>query len=119
MHRYLLAVPFAVLAFVAPVSVSHAATAVAAVAECLQVAPEAAATGMSLQVHNSCDFDVQCELTWRVRCDGDASDAAPRNSSVAVRLMSAAKKQLFASGEACGDKIWEITDESWSCKQVH
>jgi len=114
MHRYLLAAPFAALAFVAPVSVSHAAT----VEECLQVAPEAAAAGMSLQLHNTCEFDVQCELRWRVRCDGDAPDAAPRDTSVALRLMSAAKKLLFASGEACGDKVWEITDEAWSCKQV-
>ncbi len=114
MHRFLLALPWAALAYGAPLSVSHAAT----VAECLQVVPEAAATGMSLQVHNTCDFDVKCELTWRVRCDGDAPDAAPRAVNVAVRLMSAAKKLLFASGEACGDKIWEITDESWDCKQV-
>ena len=63
MHRFLLAAPFAVLAFAAPVSVSHAAT----VEECLQVVPEAAAAGMSLQLHN---------------------------------------------------KVWEITDEAWSCKQV-
>ena len=114
MHRFLLAAPFAVLAFAAPVSVSHAAT----VEECLQVVPEAAAAGMSLQLHNTCDFDVQCELRWRVRCDGDVADAAPRTNNVALRLMSAAQKRLFASGEACGDKVWEITDEAWSCKQV-
>ena len=46
------------------------------------------------------------------------ADAAPRTNNVALRLMSAAQKMLFASGEACGDKVWEITDEAWSCKQV-
>jgi len=114
MHRHLLAASLAVLAFAAPVSVAHAAS----VEECVQVVPEVAPAGVSLQLHNTCEFDVQCELRWRVRCDGDAPDAAPRASNVALRLMSAAKKLLFASGEACGDRVWEITDESWSCKQV-
>jgi len=43
---------------------------------------------------------------------------ATRCHDLALRRMSAAKKLLFASGEACGDKIWEIADEAWSCKQV-
>jgi hypothetical protein len=114
MHHYLVAAPFAALAFAAPVSVGHAAT----IEACLQVVPEVAPAGMSLQLHNTCDFDVQCELRWRVRCDGDAPDAAPRVGTVALRLMSAARKLLFASGEACGARVWEITDEAWSCEQV-
>ncbi|MEO9068485.1 MAG: hypothetical protein ABI281_10200, partial [Caldimonas sp.] len=98
MHRFLLSLPWAALAYGAPLSVSHAAT----VNECLQVAPEAAPAGMSLQLQNTCDFDLQCQLTWRVRCDGDAAAAAPRVHNVALRLMSTANKLLFASGEACG-----------------
>ena len=114
MRRFLLSLPWAALAYGAPLSVGHAA----AVNECLQVAPEVAPAGISLQLHNTCDFDLRCELTWRVRCDGDPADAPPRVHNVALRLISAASKLLFASGEACGANIWEITDEAWSCKQV-
>jgi hypothetical protein len=115
MRRVMLAAPWALFAYVAAISESQAA---ADVAECVEVAPENVAQGMSLAVHNTCDFAVHCELKWRLRCDGDAPDAAPRNMSLAVDLASAAKRQLMASGAACGERVWEITDDTWECKEV-
>lgn len=114
MRRIMFAAPWAVLAYCAAIPESSAAE----VAVCVQVAPENVAQGMSLEVHNTCDFAVRCTLKWRVRCDGDAADAAPRDMSIAVELASAAKRRLMASGEACGARIWEITDDAWECKEV-
>lgn len=115
MRRVMLMAPWVVLACGALVSRSAGAT---PVAECVEVAPEAVAHGMSLEVHNRCEFEVRCELTWKVRCEGDAPEAAARPMSLAVRLLSAAKRHLLASGEVCGDKIWEIVDDAWECKEV-
>lgn len=115
MRRVMLAAPWALFAYCANISESQGA---ANIAECVQVAPENAAQGVSLAVHNTCDFAVRCELKWRVRCDGDAPDAAPRNMSIAVSLDADAKRHLLASGEACGARIWEITDDAWECKEV-
>lgn len=115
MRRVLLAAPWAVLAYCANISVSLGAS---DVAECVQVTPETTAQGVSLDVHNTCDFAVRCELKWRVRCDGDPADAAPRNMSINVSLDPDFKRHLMASGEACGARIWEITDDAWECKQV-
>ena len=115
MRRVMLAAPWALFAYCANISESLGST---SVAECVQVAPENTADGVSLDVHNTCNFAVRCELKWRVRCDGDAPDAAPRNMSIAVSLDSDAKRHLMASGAACGARIWEITDDSWECKEV-
>lgn len=114
MRRVMLAASWALFAYVAAVPESHAAD----VAQCVEVAPQNVAQGMSLAVHNTCDFAVRCTLTWRVRCDGDAPDAPARNMSAHVDLASAAQRQLLASGEACGERVWEITDDRWECKQV-
>lgn len=116
MRRVMLAAPWALFAYAAAITESQGAT---SVAECVQVAPENVAQGMSLEVHNTCEFAVRCALKWRVRCEGDAPDATPRNMSLAVELGTAAKRRLMASGEACGDRIWEITDDVWECKEVH
>ncbi len=116
MRRVMLAAPWALLAYAAPMSEINAS---AGISECVQVAPENVAAGMSLQVANTCDFDVRCELVWRVRCEGDAPDAAARpRMSVAVALDQGARKTVLASGEVCGARIWEITDEQWECKEV-
>ena len=115
MRRVMLAAPWALFAYVAATTEIHAA---ADVAQCVEVAPENVARGMSLAVENTCDFAVHCTLKWRVRCEGDAPDAAARNMSISVDLASAAKRQLMASGDACGERVWEITDDAWACKQV-
>lgn len=115
MRRVMLAAPWALFAYVAAISESQA---VVDIAQCVEVAPENVARGMSLAVHNTCDFAVHCTLQWRVRCDGDAPDAPARNMSLSVDLASAARRQLMASGEACGERVWEITDDTWACKEV-
>jgi hypothetical protein len=114
MRRVLLAAPWALWAFCAVIPESYAAD----VAQCVQVAPENVPQGVSLEVHNTCDLAVRCTLKWRVRCDGDAADAAPRNMSVSIELASDGKRTLMASGEACGARIWEITDDAWECREV-
>jgi hypothetical protein len=111
----MLAAPWALLAYAAPLPVSHGS---ASVSECVEVAAENAAQGMSLRVHNTCAFAVRCELTWTLRCDGDPPDAAGRPMSAAVRLAQGAESSLLASGAACGEKIWEIADDAWQCKEV-
>ena len=116
MRRVLLAAPWVALAYGALLSTEARGT--ADVSACVQVAPEVVASGISLEVHNTCEFAVRCELTWKVRCDGDAPDAAGRPASAAVALDPDRKSRLFASGEACGAKIWEIVDDAWQCKEV-
>jgi hypothetical protein len=114
MRRVMLAAPWALIAYVAPLPVSHGAE---TVSECVEVAAENAAQGMSLKVHNTCAFAVRCELTWTLRCDGDA-EGAGRPMSAAIRLDRGAESSLLASGATCGEKIWEIADDVWSCKEV-
>lgn len=115
MRRALLVAPWVVLAHLAPVAPVHAAE---VVSECVQVEASNVAEGMSLNVHNTCGFAVRCTLTWAVRCEGDAAEATPRPASLTVRLAEAARQVLVASGAACGEQIWEITDDRWECKQV-
>lgn len=114
MRRVMLAASGALLALCAAVPESRAAD----VAQCVQVAPENVPQGVSLEVHNTCDLAVRCTVKWRVRCDGDAADAAPRSMSVEFELASDGKRRLMASGEACGARIWEITDDAWECREV-
>ncbi|WP_143140126.1 hypothetical protein [Nannocystis exedens] len=87
-------------------------------AECVQVDSEVGARGMSLRVHNQCDVDVRCELRWSVRCEGDTTDTAARPMSLVVRLAPGHARDLLASGEACGERIWEIADDVWECKET-
>lgn len=115
MRRVMLAAPWALFAYCAAIPRSHGAADIAA---CVQVAAENLSDGMSLAVENTCDLPVRCELKWRLRCDGDAPDAAPRNMSLEVELDLGAKRQLLASGAACGNRVWEITDDTWLCKEV-
>lgn len=115
MRRVMLAAPWALFAYVAAIPESQALVDLAA---CVEVTPEKVARGVSLSVHNTCDVAVHCTLKWRVRCDGDAPDAAPRNMSLSVDLASAGKRQLMASGDACGERVWEITDDAWACEEV-
>lgn len=115
MRRVMLVAPWALLAYAAPLSTSQGAE---TVSECVEVAAENVAQGMSLQVHNTCAFAVRCELSWTVRCDGDPPDAAGAPKTAAVRLAADDRTSLLASGAACGDKIWEIVDDAWSCKEV-
>lgn len=114
MRRVMLAAPWAFIAYAAPLPVSHGAE---KVSECVEVAAENTAQGMSLKVHNACSFAVRCELTWTLRCDGDPPDAG-RSMSAEVRLDRGAESSLLASGGECGAKIWEIADDAWSCKEV-
>ena len=115
MRRIIFAAPWVALAYGARMPESQAYT---PVSQCVQVEPEPAERGISLRVHNTCEYAVRCALTWRVRCDGDPPDATSRDMRVDVRLAPAANKQLLASGEACGERIWEITDDVWDCKEV-
>ncbi|MEZ4454465.1 MAG: hypothetical protein R3B09_33750 [Nannocystaceae bacterium] len=114
MRRALLVLSFAALSTLAPAAAEASPT----VSECVQVAADNVADGMSLQVENTCDFAVRCELTWSVRCEGDAAEAPARPMSLTVRLAKAAREALLASGAACGEQIWEIVDDHWECKQV-
>ena len=115
MRRVMLAAPWALFAYCTAIPHSHGAADIAA---CVQVTPENVTEGVSLAVENTCDIAVRCALQWRVRCDGDPKDAAPRNMSLSVDLDIDAKRLLLASGAACGARIWEISDESWECKEV-
>jgi hypothetical protein len=115
MRRVLLAAPWVALAYGALLSESHGST---PVAECVEVTPAAEATGMSMRVRNTCEVAVRCELTWRVRCEGDTATSPVRDGHASVRLAASAEQQLLASGAACGDEVWEITDDVWDCKQV-
>ena len=115
MRRVMLAAPWALFAYGAAIPQSHGAADIAA---CVQVAAENVSDGMSLAVENTCELAVRCELTWRLRCEGDAADAPARNMSLSVELDLGAKRQLLASGAACGTRVWEITDDNWLCKEV-
>lgn len=117
MRRALLTAPWVALAYGALFSTEARGT--ADVSTCVQVASEVAASGISLEVHNTCDFAVRCQLTWKVRCDGDAAGAAARPFNAAVHLDPDRKSRLFASGEACGAKVWEIVEDTWECTEVH
>ncbi len=104
----------AALASLAPAAPVHAAAA-APVAECVAVTADPVATGMSIRVHNACEVDVRCEIAWKVRCEGD--DAVKASQSHAFGLTRGGARTFLAGGDACGDAVWEITDESWSCVQ--
>lgn len=114
MRRCLLVAPWVVLACGALLPKITGAT---PVAECVEVSPEATARGMSLEVTSRCEFAVRCELRWTLRCEGDAPEAG-RAMSASLRLEAAAKRQLLASAEACGERTWEITDDVWECKEL-
>ncbi|WAS98857.1 hypothetical protein [Nannocystis punicea] len=115
MRRILIAASCASFAYGASLSTSHAAQ---SVAECVQVQPEAAARGMSLRVHNQCDVTVRCELRWSVRCEDDTAETPARPMTLVVRLAPGHTRDLLASGEACGERIWEIADDAWECKET-
>ena len=99
----------------APLSTAHARQ---SVSECVQVDPEAAPLGMSLRVANQCEYTVRCELRWNLRCEGDAADTPQRPMSLALKLGPGGKREVLASGAACGEKVWEIADDAWECKEV-
>lgn len=115
MRRILFVASCASFAYGASMSTSHAAQ---SVAECVQVEPEASPRGMSLRVANRCEVSVRCELRWSVRCEDDTSETPARPMSLEVRLAPGHAREVLASGEACGERIWEITDDVWECKEV-
>jgi len=41
-----------------------------------------------------------------------------RDRDRVVHLDPAHKSRLFASGAACGAKIWEIVDDVWECNEA-
>ncbi|MCA9636953.1 MAG: hypothetical protein KC420_13085 [Myxococcales bacterium] len=94
---------------------SAAAPVAASDAECVDVEAQPGGSGMAIRIHNGCTYDVRCEVSWSVRCEGD--DAVKASKRHNFDLTSGGDRHLLASGEACGDAIWEIGDEAWECVQ--
>ena len=123
MRRWIAAASWALVACAAftlhhPTTAAAPAAAAAATAvTCVDVDSAPRGDGIAIRLHNTCEFAVRCEVAWSVRCDGDDAEVTRERKRHAFDLAPSAGRQLLAAGDACGDAIWEITDESWECAQ--
>ncbi|MBK8259798.1 MAG: hypothetical protein IPK80_00435 [Nannocystis sp.] len=118
MNRCTRAASSALLALVALIVAPTTAHAAADVNSCVQVAAEAAPAGMSITFNNTCAFEIRCEVAWSLTCEGAEAGAIKDSKRQSFNLQRGRQRAIFASGDLCGDDLWEIVDESWECVQA-
>jgi hypothetical protein len=85
------------------------------VSECVKYSQHQDDGGMDFGLKSSCAADLECSISWMLRCDGDAADQK-RQEARAFMLPSGQTGSAYASADACGEKGWSITRVRWSCK---
>lgn len=94
------------------VSAQNKSRKVRAISSCVKYDRTQADDGLNLNLDNTCDIDVECTMSWTLRCDAGGKHPASDTLDITSGQMSTA----FASADACGDDGWRISGVKWSCK---
>jgi hypothetical protein len=70
---------------------------------------------ISVQVQNSCDIRLSCNLKYTVRCSAsDGSESSSSAKAEAFKLGRKGKHELSLSAESCKQN-WDIDQIQWEC----
>jgi len=85
------------------------------VTACVKYAQRQDDGGINLSLRSACTADLECSISWALRCEGDAADQK-RQEARAFTLMAGQTGGAYAAADACGDKGWTISAVHWSCR---
>ena len=105
----------AAFAAVADASLAPRAEAADSAEDCVRLASNPVAKGISLEVDNHCDRALSCRLSWVVTCESATGRITRTKPGAAqLSLASSASGSALASSAECGDG-WHVDDIRWSC----
>lgn len=82
------------------------------ITSCIDYDQDVRDDGIELSLVNTCDVDVDCAMSWTLRCDG----AKPKRKTAALIMARGESASAFASAEACGEEGWRVTSVTWGCR---
>lgn len=86
------------------------------VTRCMDYSQDLGDDGMNVTLKNSCEFDVDCHLSWKVYCvKDDESPGSRHNGSSSVSIPESDTGSVFASAAVCGEQGWRIGNVRWTC----
>ncbi len=83
------------------------------VSRCVHYSQKTTDTGLDVRLDSGCEMDLQCSVSWVLRCEGAA---APKHQAQAFPLLAGSVGAVSASSADCGDAGWAIQNVRWSCK---
>ena len=106
---------FGVAALLGVVAVTGPAHAADSADACVNVLSAELGSGLTFDVHNTCDKRLSCALTWTLTCE-NASGKATSKSKQEARFLVPASETHHTTGSAASCKDgWKIDDVSWDC----
>jgi hypothetical protein len=113
--RRVFQVLFGVSAIVGVVAVTGPARAADSADACVNIQSAELGSGLTFDVHNTCDKRLSCALTWTLTCE-NASGKATSKSKQESRFVVSASDTHHTTGSAASCKDgWKIDDVSWDC----
>jgi hypothetical protein len=85
------------------------------VGECVRYRQDQDDGGIGFTLRSSCSADLDCSISWNLRCDGDPA-GGKRQGAQTFFLAAGSTGAAYASADACGDKGWSISQVRWSCR---
>lgn len=83
------------------------------VGECVDFDQQQDDGGIHFNLRSTCTADLECNVSWALRCDGDANR---RQEARAFVLSAGSAGGAYASAADCGDRGWSIAQVKWSCR---
>jgi len=83
------------------------------VGECVRFDQDQDDAGIQFTLRSKCTGDLECSVSWALRCDGDEHK---RQEARAFVLSAGSNGGAYASADACGDRGWSIGQVRWSCR---
>ena len=85
---------------------------------CVNIQSAELGSGLTFDVHNTCDKRLSCALTWTLTCE-NASGKTTSKSKQEARFLVSASDTHHTTGSAASCKDgWKIDDVSWDCAAV-
>jgi hypothetical protein len=85
------------------------------VGECVRYSQDQDDGGISFVLKSTCQADLECSISWVLRCDGDGADQK-RQGARTFFLGTGQSDGARGSADECGDKGWSIGKVRWSCR---
>ena len=88
-----------------------------AIRRCVQYRQEQYDDGLKIRLKNQCELDIECTISWSVRCDQDGPETQ-RSKAEVLMIDRGMTDGAYASAAACGDDGWRISRVRWSCRDA-
>ena len=95
-----------------------AARAKTSVMRCVKYSQTQEDTAMALALESSCKLDLECTMTWSLRCHSENGKTESRKESSSFTLDAGQSQTVVASADLCGEDGWSIGNVRWTCRDA-